>query len=167
MLNSGQFGKVQHMRGVHYQPMDAGYWNTETSHYWQGLPPMHYSTHAIAPLHGIAGSRIDKVVCFGSGTMAPHLQEHYQNPYPIEDALLSFENGLKGQVVRGLFECSAYPTESFTIYGSQKTFTTEYFPRIITKTVDLNSYDHAGFRVEEYRHQNFYQSLPQELHRPD
>lgn len=122
MSENGEFGKIQHMRDIHYQPMDDGYWNSDAVRYWQGLPPMHYSTHAIAPLRAMAGSRIEKVICVGGGTMSENLSANYKNPYPIEDALLCFENGLKGEVVRGLFECAALPVESFNIYGSKKTF---------------------------------------------
>ena len=35
MYERGELGKVQHMRGIHYQPMDDGYWNTNTTGpYW-------------------------------------------------------------------------------------------------------------------------------------
>lgn len=108
MLENGEFGKLQYMRGIHYQPMDDGYWGAVP--YWRGLPPMYYATHCIGPLYGIAESRISRVMCVGSGTMSEELCKNYGNPFPIEDALISFENGLKGEVVRGLFECSAKPT---------------------------------------------------------
>lgn len=163
MLENGEFGKVQHMRGIHYQPMEGGYWGKIP--YWQGLPPMHYATHAVSPLRGIAGARIDKVVCFGSGGMAESLVRNYNNPYPVEDALLSFENGLKGEVARGLFECSAKPTESFNIYGSRKTLMTEYAAEIVEKVHDESQYDHAGFIVENRRWKNRYDLLPREIQR--
>ena len=165
MFEKGEFGKIQHMRGVHYQPMDYGYWNRSVTSYWQGLPPMHYATHAIAPLYGIAGSRIEKVVCFGSGTMSEKLMSSYQNPYPIEDALLSFENGLKGEVVRGLFECSAPSTESFNIYGSKRTFLGEYGTEIWTKEYDETKYDYAAFTNEYIKYRNCYELLPQSIQR--
>lgn len=164
MKENGEFGKIQHMRGLHYQPMDSGYWAEESTKYWRGLPPMHYSTHAIAPLRAIADSRIEKVVCFGTGTMSERLTKVYGNPYPIEDALLSFESGLKAQVVRGLFECSAYPAEAFNIYGSQKTIMTEYCEKIIEKVHDESFYDHTAFVVENRKWKNFYNLLPKELH---
>ena len=65
---------------------------------------MHYGTHAIAPMTVLSGSRICKVHCFGSGTMAESLVKHYGNPYPVESALFAFENGLKAEATRSLFE---------------------------------------------------------------
>lgn len=165
MLNKGEFGKVQHMRGIHYQPMDDGYWNTGITGYWQGLPPMHYATHAISPLRAIAGSRIEKVICVGGGTMDESRCARYNNPYPIEDALLCFENGLKGEVVRGLFECSAMPTESFNIYGSKMTFMYEYMSALITKEYDETQGDCAAFKTEHMRFPNRYELLPKEIRR--
>lgn len=157
MKDNGEFGKIQYMRGVHYQPME--YWPG----YWMGLPPMHYATHCIAPLRGIADSRITKVRCHGAGTMAEELTKQYDNPYPIEDALLEFENGMKAQVVRGLFECSAYPTEGFNIYGSKKTLMDEYEGQIIEKHYDESHYDKIGFTTTQVKWENYYESLPEEL----
>ena len=70
MLANGEFGKIQHMRGVHYQPMDDGWWNTEITSYWQGLPPMWYATHAIAPLYDIAGSRGAWTIVMGAAALS-------------------------------------------------------------------------------------------------
>lgn len=165
MLEKGEFGKIQHMRDIHYQPMENGYWNTGITDYWQGLPPMHYSTHAISPLRMMANSRIEKVICVGSGTMSEALSSKYNNPYPVEDAFLCFENGLKGQVVRGLFECSALPVETFNIYGSKRTFMDEYMSAIITKDYDEKQYDCAAFTTEYIKYPNCYNLLPKELHR--
>ncbi|MBQ1504647.1 MAG: Gfo/Idh/MocA family oxidoreductase, partial [Oscillospiraceae bacterium] len=63
MKKEGKFGKIQFLRGSHYQDM-AGW-----PPYWLGLPPMWYGTHAIAPMVGLSDSRICRVNCFGSGTM--------------------------------------------------------------------------------------------------
>ena len=125
---------------------------------------MHYSTHAIAPLYKESGSTIESVICVGGGTMSEKLVSNYGNPFPIEDCLLCFENGFKGQVVRGLFECSAPVKESFNIYGSKKTVITEYNPRTVEKIYDESKCDHAGF-VEEYlAPKNYYKLLPKEIH---
>lgn len=158
MLKNGEFGKVQHMRGVHFQPME--YW----AGYWMGLPPMHYATHIIAPLHGIAGSRIKNVRCIGSGTMDEKYTKVYGNPYPIEEAIIEFENGLKGQIVRGLFECAALPTEDFNIYGSERTLMSEYEGMIIEKIYDENSFDKYRWNKINIKWKNYYELLPEELH---
>ncbi len=44
LRDQGVFGRIQFLRGAHYQDMEA--WPP----YWAGLPPMWYATHAIAPL---------------------------------------------------------------------------------------------------------------------
>ena len=70
MLENGEFGKIQFMRGSHYQDM------SNWPDYWMGLPPMHYGTHAISPMVALSGSRIKRVNCFGSGTMESWLQKN-------------------------------------------------------------------------------------------
>lgn len=116
MLKSGKLGKLQFLRGSHYQ--DLLNW----PEYWKGLPPMWYGTHAIAPMIVLSGSRICRVNCFGSGTMAQDLVEHYGNPYPIESALFEFENGLKGEATRSLFETARTYQEGMFVYGSERSF---------------------------------------------
>ena len=68
LVKSGKMGKIQFLRGSHYQDM------SNWPDYWMGLPPMYYGTHAIAPMVGLSGSRIRKVHCFGSGTMEKWLK---------------------------------------------------------------------------------------------
>ena len=63
MIEQGEMGKIQFLRGSHYQDM------AKWPDYWMGLPPMWYGTHAIAPMTVLSGSRIKRVNCFGSGTM--------------------------------------------------------------------------------------------------
>jgi predicted dehydrogenase len=116
MLESGKLGQIQFMRGAHYQDMEK--WPD----YWMGLPPMYYATHAISPLVAASGSYIEKAVCFGSGTMRKELHKNYGNPYPVESAIFSFENGLKAEVTRSLFETCHEYTEAFSLYGSKSSF---------------------------------------------
>ena len=116
MLARDEFGKAQFLWGSHYQGMEN--WPS----YWMGLPPMHYGTHAIAPMVMAAGKKITRVHCFGSGVMADWLHKQYHNPYPIESALFEFEGGLKGEATRSLFNTARQYTESFNVYGEKKTF---------------------------------------------
>jgi predicted dehydrogenase len=117
MLRSGQLGKMQFLRGAHYQDMEG--WPA----YWAGLPPMHYATHAVAPLLALAQTRASVVHCFGSGSMRPELREHYSNPFPIETAILRLERTeLAAEVTRSLYETAKAYTESFTVYGEHMTF---------------------------------------------
>lgn len=116
MIQDGTLGKIPFLRGSHYQ--DMANWPL----YWMGLPPMWYGTHAIAPMVGLSGSRICRVNCFGSGTMDEELVRNYGNPYPIESGLFEFENGLKGEVTRSLFETARTYQEGMFVYGSKYSF---------------------------------------------
>lgn len=116
MLEQGELGKVQFLRGSHYQDM------SNWPDYWMGLPPMWYGTHAISPMAVLSGSRIRRVHCFGSGTMENWLQEQYGNPFPVESALFEFENGLKGEATRSLFETAREYQEGMFVYGSKASF---------------------------------------------
>ncbi|MBK0296568.1 hypothetical protein IAE22_31660, partial [Bacillus sp. S34] len=44
LVQAGTLGEITYARGTHFQDM------TDWPSYWAGLPPMLYSTHAIAPL---------------------------------------------------------------------------------------------------------------------
>ena len=116
LLESGELGRVQFLRGSHYQDMEN--WPS----YWVGLPPFWYGTHAIAPLVGLSGSRITAVSCLGSGTMRPELTRQYGNPFPIETAHFRFENGLAAEATRSLFETARTYQEGLFVYGSKKSF---------------------------------------------
>ena len=116
MKEAGEFGKIQFFRGSHYQDM------ADWPDYWMGLPPMWYGTHAIAPMVGLSGSRICRVNCFGSGTMAEDKVRVYGNPFPIETAIFEFENGLKGEATRSLFETARVYQEGMHVFGSKKSF---------------------------------------------
>jgi predicted dehydrogenase len=114
MLAEGEFGEIQFLRGSHYQDMEG--WPC----YWEGLPPMWYATHAVAPLLALAKTRAIRVHCFGSGNMRKELQRQYGNPYPIETAIfqLAREN-LAAEVTRTLFHTAHEYIESFNVYGEK------------------------------------------------
>ena len=116
LITQGKIGKIQFLRGSHYQ--DMANWPD----YWMGLPPMYYGTHAIGPMVALSGSRIKRVNCFGSGTMEEWLTKQYNNPFPIESALFEFENGLKGEATRSLFEAAREYQEGLFVYGSDGCF---------------------------------------------
>ena len=116
MLQKGELGRIQFLRGSHYQDMVG--WPP----YWMGLPPMWYGTHAIGPMVVLSGSRIQRVHCFGSGTMSPELHTQYGNPYPVESAIFEFGNGLKGEATRSLFETTRAYQEGLFVYGSDGSF---------------------------------------------
>ena len=116
MIKKGELGKIQFMRGSHYQDMRG--W----PEYWKGLPPFWYGTHALAPMRMLAGTPIKRVVCFGSGNMSDELRQPYGNPFPVESMLLEFENGMKGEATRSLFETARAYQEGLFVYGSKACF---------------------------------------------
>jgi predicted dehydrogenase len=116
MHENGEFGKIQFLRGAHYQDME--FW----PQYWLGLPPMHYGTHAVAPLLALAGRQAQSVRCLGSGTMREELVRQYGNPYPIETALFDLGGSLSAEVTRTLFDTAVTYSESFNVYGETASF---------------------------------------------
>ncbi|MBQ3708308.1 MAG: Gfo/Idh/MocA family oxidoreductase [Clostridia bacterium] len=160
MKEAGEFGKIQFFRGSHYQDM-AGW-----PDYWMGLPPMWYGTHAIAPMVGLSGSRICRVNCFGSGTMDERLVRRYGNPYPIETALFEFENGLKGEATRSLFETARLYQEGMHVFGSKKSFEwgfADWDDPIVTTLGEALDGRGRPTTAEVTPMPNDYEDLPEEL----
>jgi predicted dehydrogenase len=117
MIEKGEMGEIQFLRGAHYQDMEG--WPA----YWQGLPPMHYATHAVAPLLSLTQARATKVHCFGSGLLREQFRGNYDNPYPVETAIFQLDkNHLSAEVTRSLFQTARGALEGFTVYGEKATF---------------------------------------------
>ena len=161
MKKKGELGKIQFLRGSHYQDM-AG-WPS----YWNGLPPMWYGTHAIAPMIAISDSRIERVSCLGSGSMAEELSKQYGNPFPVESAHFTFANGLKGEATRTLFETARMYQEGMFVYGSKASFEwgfadhdNPYITRVYPPSENCR-----GGRTETVIEEmpNYYEKLPEEL----
>lgn len=116
MLKSGELGEVQYLKSEYYQDVEG------LQEHWIGYPPMWYATHSVAPLMFLAQSRVKGVCCLGSGTLSQDMVRRYGNPYAVESALLSFENGLKGGVVRSFNGVAKEYIEQFDVYGTRATF---------------------------------------------
>ena len=118
MIERGEVGRIQFLRGAHYQDMEG--WPD----YWMGLPPMHYATHAVSPVLALANTRAKAVHCFGSGQMRPELSTQYQNPFPVESMLMELEGPepLAAEITRSLFQTARGYSESFNVYGEQAVF---------------------------------------------
>ena len=162
MLESGELGKIQFLRGSHYQDM------SNWPDYWMGLPPMWYGTHAIAPMVALSGSRVKRVVCFGSGTMDESLHRQYGNPYPVESALFEFENGIKGEATRSLFETARMYQEGMFVYGSRKSFEWGFTDNAVPYITSLGESTGRRGRTTKFVQQempNYYSTLPQEIQR--
>lgn len=117
LVERGEFGRLQFLRGAHYQDMEN--WPP----YWLGLPPMWYATHAVAPLLRLAGTRTERVHCFGSGTMREELTQQYGNPFPAETAIFKLAGSdVAAEVTRTLFHVGRQYQESFNVYAENGVF---------------------------------------------
>lgn len=119
LLESGDLGRIQFLRGSHQQNMGLPGWPS----YWYGLPPMHYATHAVSPLLLLADALAESVVCFGSGRIRDEYAEKYGSPFAVESALVKLRDSeLACEVTRSLFDTIRQYRESFDVYGTKRSF---------------------------------------------
>jgi len=117
LRDTGKLGRIQFMRGSHQQEM-AGW-----PGYWEGLPPMHYATHAVSPCLAIVGGQAESVSCLGSGQIAEQLASKYGSPFAVETAHFQVRSQeLAFEVTRSLFETARQYIESFDVYGTEASF---------------------------------------------
>ena len=115
LYDKGELGKLQFLKASHQQDMEG--WPG----YWPGLPPMHYATHCVGPVLGLARNEAEYVSCFPSGTIAEDMHDCYGSPYAVETTHIRFHNSdLSAQVYRSLFDVARQYRESFEVYGSKK-----------------------------------------------
>jgi len=107
----GSLGRLQFLRGAHHQDM------ADWPEYWRTLPPMHYATHAVSPLLALADRRAAVVNCLGSGGVVG-------GAWPaFESALVRLDDSdLAVEVSRSMFDVAREYTESFSVYGSLRSF---------------------------------------------
>jgi predicted dehydrogenase len=116
LQTSGALGRLQFLRGAHIQEM-AG-WPS----YWRELPPMHYATHAVAPLLALAGAQAESVRCVGSGRVQRD-DGSGGPPFAVESAVFTLrDSDLAIEVTRSLFDVAREYMESFDVYGSKKSY---------------------------------------------
>jgi predicted dehydrogenase len=119
MVDKGDLGKIQFLRGSHQQNMSLPGWPD----YWYGFPPMHYATHAVSPLMSLVGGEVESVVCFGSGTIREEYAKKYGSAFAIETALMKLRGSdLSCEVTRSLFDTIRQYRESFDVYGTKLSF---------------------------------------------
>ncbi len=113
--DSGELGKLQFLKASHQQDMDG--WPG----YWPGLPPMHYATHCVGPVLGLARNEAAYVSCFPSGTIREEMHGCYGSPFAVETTHIKFHRSdLSAQVYRSLFDVARQYRESFEVYGTKK-----------------------------------------------
>lgn len=145
LRDTGKLGRIQFMRGCHQQEM-AGW-----PGYWEGLPPMHYATHAVSPCLAMVNGEAEYVVCLGSGRIADRLIAKYGSPFAVESAIFKVRNQqLAFEVTRSLFETARQLKEGFDIYADKISYEwtqVEGEPPVIfigetPQRVDLPDYAH-------------------------
>jgi len=115
LYDTGELGKLQFLKASHQQDMDG--WPG----YWPGLPPMHYATHCVGPVLGLARNEAEYVSCFPSGTIREEMHDCYNSPFAVETTHIKFANSdLSAQVYRSLFDVARQYRESIEVYGSKK-----------------------------------------------
>lgn len=116
LYDKGELGKLQFLKASHQQDMDG--WPG----YWPGLPPMHYATHCVGPVLGLARNEAEYVSCFPSGTIREEMHGCYHSPFAVETTHIKYHNSdLSAQVYRSLYDVARQYRESFEVYGSKKT----------------------------------------------
>ncbi len=116
LVESGRLGRIQFLRGAHVQEM-AG-WPA----YWRDLAPMHYATHAIAPLLALAHREAASVRCVGSGRVNAQSSSVVPN-FSTESALFQLrDSDLAMEVTRSLFDVAREYVESFNVYGDRMSY---------------------------------------------
>jgi len=115
--HAGDLGKVQFIRAAHHQDMTG--WPS----YWDGLPPMHYATHVIAPALALCRNEAEWVQCLPSGTIQHRMHEAYGSPFAIESTHIKFrQSDIGAEVTRHLWAVARQYCESFDVYGSVRSF---------------------------------------------
>lgn len=151
LLRTGELGRLQFLRGSHQQEM--GGWPG----YWEGLPPMHYATHAVSPLLALAGRPAASVSCLGSGRIDEGLIAKYGSPFAVESAHLKIhDSDVTAEVTRSLFNTAREYRESFDVYGSLKSFEWE-------QTQGSGFIVHEGEQPERVEIADFADRLPEEI----
>jgi predicted dehydrogenase len=151
LRDSGALGRIQFLRGAHQQEM-AGW-----PGYWEGLPPMHYATHAVSPLLALAEAEAEYVACFGSGRIADRLAGKYGSPFAVESALFRLKDSpLAMEVTRSLFETSREYIESFDVYADKMSFEWQQLEK--EEPILFNGEDGSRVAIPDFAH-----LLPEEI----
>ncbi len=114
----GELGTLTFLRGTYFQDLEGSY-----PLYWRAQPPMHYATHAVAPLLALSKTRAAAVCCLGSGRLRPDIQQPSGNTFPLQTAIFRLAGTeLAAEVTRSWFQTARAYTEAFSVYGDQRGF---------------------------------------------
>jgi predicted dehydrogenase len=114
LVDAGDFGDVVFGRGEHHQDMSG--WPD----YWVGLPPLWYSTHALAPLLAVLRTRVTTVRALGAGRLPADIASRWGNPFPTEIGLYEVaDSDATIEVTRSMFQTTRASVESFSLWGTR------------------------------------------------
>ncbi len=119
LVESGQMGRIQLVRGSHMQDMGLTGW----PEYWLGFPPFWYGTHAISPLLMINKTEALSVIGHGSGHISEDLAERYGSPFACETLTFRLKDtDVVAEATRSLYETVRQYRESFDVYGTKMSY---------------------------------------------
>jgi predicted dehydrogenase len=114
----GEFGTITFLRSIYYQDLEGNF-----PAYWRAQPPMHYGTHAIAPLLALMQTRAERVVCLGSGRLRPDIQMLGGNEFPLQCGLFQLAGtDVVAEVTRSWFQVARPYAETFSVFGDLRGF---------------------------------------------
>ncbi len=118
LMAKGEIGVLTFLRGTYFQDLEGAYPVS-----WRAMPPMHYATHAVAPLLALAQTRAARVCCFGSSHLRPDIQQPGANTFPLQTAIFQLAGtDAAAEVTRSWFQTARPYTEAFSIYGEKGGF---------------------------------------------
>lgn len=116
MKRAGEFGALTLYRGYHVQNLDG------FPTYWQGYPPMHYITHALAPILALEGTTVANVSARGAGRLPDHRRAGgFDNPFPAEVGLFTLRRSdVLVDITMAFFQTARGYVEGFSLYGENR-----------------------------------------------
>lgn len=117
LYEKGELGKLQFIEASHTQDMQG--WPD----YWKKMVPMHYATHVVGPVLGLANGFAEAVSCIGSGTVSNEVQQLSGNSFAVESChIMIRDSDVAARVWRFLWDTARQYRESVNVYGSLKSF---------------------------------------------
>jgi predicted dehydrogenase len=116
MLRDGEFGDLTLYRGFHIQNLEG------FPLYWQGYPPMHYVTHALAPILSLLDTTVATVSARGAGRLAAkNAGGGFDNTFPTEVGLFTLRDSeVLAEITMSFFQTARSYIEGFSLYGERR-----------------------------------------------
>jgi predicted dehydrogenase len=117
MVDEGRFGEITFGRGAHHQDVGG------LSSLWTGIPPLWYSSHALAPLLTILGTSVSSVRALGSGRLPVEKRGRWGNAFPVETAIYDLvDSPVALEITRSTHQTVSGQGEWFSVYSDRHGF---------------------------------------------